>query len=156
MGKYSIEKIGLKYGVYAALAYTAFFLLMQIVGMAHFYWLRALNYVFLFAAVFFAIKEYRDQHKFNFAYLSGIGVGVLTSIISCLIFAVFICVYLENINPAFMTSIKENEMFGQYLNPYMAAAALFVEGSFSGVTTTFILMQYFKVSHADENEPYIP
>lgn len=156
MSKYSIEKIGLRYGVYAAVAYILFFIIMQVVGLAHFYWLRALNYVFLFSAVFMAIKNYKNAHKDTFAYLNGIGVGVVTSVISCLIFAVFLCIYLEAINPDFMAAIKENEMFGQYLNPYIAAAAILFEGSFSGIATAFILMPYFKKSHADETGQMVP
>lgn len=156
MSKYSIEKIGLRYGIYAAVAYILFFILMQVVGLAHFYWLRALNYLFLFAAVFMSIREYKNTHKSTFAYLNGIGVGVIASVISCLIFAVFLCVYLGAINPDFMVAIKEKEMFGEYLNPYIASAAVLLEGSFSGITTAFILMPYFKQNHADETEQHIP
>lgn len=156
MSKQSIENIGIKYGILSALAYILFFFLMQLLGLAHFYWLRALNYIFLFAGVFLSIKEYRKSHEHSFAYMNGIGVGTMTAVISTAIFAVFIAFYLGLINPDFMDEIKKNEMFGQYLNPYIAGAAIFLEGSLSGSVTAYILMQYFKRAHADETEHSIP
>jgi len=156
MSKTSIEKIGLKYGIYSATAYILFFLLMNLLGLEHLYWLRALNYIFLFAGIFIAIKEYRRKHQRTFAYMNGIGVGMITSVVSTLIFAFFIAIYLDVIDPDFMADIKKNQMFGTYLNPYIAAAAIFMEGTLSGLLTAFILMQYFKRSHANETEHSVP
>lgn len=150
MQKQSIEGIGIKYGILSALAYVAFFFLMQLLGLAHFYWLRALNYIFLFAGVFLAIREYKNKHAATFSYMNGIGVGIMTSVVSTGIFAVFIALYLGVIDQEFMMEIKRDEMFGQYLNPYIAGALIFLEGSMSGAVTAYILMQYFKRSHADD------
>ncbi|ELR73656.1 hypothetical protein C900_02060 [Fulvivirga imtechensis AK7] len=150
MQKQSIEGIGIKYGILSAIAYILFFFLMQLVGLAHFYWLRALNYIFLFAGIFLAIREYKAKHVSTFAYMNGIGVGIMTSVISTAIFAVFIAFYLGIIDPEFMQQIQRDEMFGQYLNPYIAGALIFLEGSMSGAFTAYVLMQYFKRSHADD------
>lgn len=150
MRKQSIEGIGIKYGILSAIAFVLFFFLMQLLGLAHFYWLRALNYIFLFGGVFLAIKEYKGKHSSTFSYMNGIGVGIMTSVISTGLFAVFMTLYLGVLDPEFMLEVKKEEMFGQYLNPYIAGALIFLEGSISGAFTAYILMQYFKRSHADD------
>ncbi|MEX2335781.1 MAG: DUF4199 domain-containing protein [Fulvivirga sp.] len=156
MRKQTIEAIGLKYGIYSAAAYILFFFLMQLLGLEHLYWARALNYIFLFAGIILGIKEYKKKHSRSFAYMNGIGVGMIVSVVSTLIFAVFITIYLDVIDPEFMAAIKKNQMFGQYLNPYIAGAAIFLEGTLSGAVTAFILMPYFKRNHKDETEHSVP
>lgn len=150
MRKQSIEGIGIKYGILSAIAFVLFFFLMQLLGLAHFYWLRALNYIFLFGGIFLAIKEYKAKHASTFSYMNGIGTGIMTSVISTGLFAVFMVLYLGVLDPEFMLEVKKEEMFGQYLNPYIAGALIFLEGSMSGAVTAYILMQYFKRSHAED------
>lgn len=156
MSKTSIENIGLKYGIYSAVAYILFFFLMSLLGLKHLYWLRALNYIFLFAAIFLGIREYKRKHPHKFAYMNGLAVGMLTSVVSTLIFAGFIAIYLDVLDPAFMEQVKHDQLFGEYLTPYIAAAAILMEGTLSGVLTAYILMQYFKTSHSNEPEQSVP
>jgi hypothetical protein len=42
----------------------------------------------------------------------------------------------------FMQSIRDNEPMGRYLNPYMAAFIVVLEGFFSGLLMTFILLNW--------------
>jgi hypothetical protein len=46
-----------------------------------------------------------------------------------------------------MQSIIENEPMGRYLNPYMASFIVALEGVFSGLLVTFVLINYV---HTDE------
>lgn len=156
MAKQSIEMIGLKYGIFSAIAFILFFFLMQLFGLEQIYWLRAINYVFLAIGIIIGIKEYRRKHQRSFSYMNGIAVGMITSVVSSLIFAFFIAIYLDLIDPEFMAQIKEDQMFGSYLNPYIAAAVIFLEGTLSGAFTAFVLMPYFKRSHKNETEHSVP
>jgi len=45
-----------------------------------------------------------------------------------------------------METLRQEEAFGQYLNPYIAAVAIFFEGMGSGLILSFIFMQYMKGS----------
>jgi hypothetical protein len=155
MKENSIERTSLKYGIYTAIILIVFFFFMKLIGLVDVYELRMLNVVFLFAGVFMAIKKYRHSSD-KPSYLSGIGVGIFTSAIALFIFSLFIIIYLGAIDPAFMESLKANEYFGQYLNPYIAGAAIFLEGTLSGLLLSFILMQYYKRSHMDESEKPVP
>ena len=78
------------------------------------------------------------------AYLEGFGIGMFTSLIGVITFAVFMLFYLTLIDPAFMDVIREKSMFGSYLNPFIASFTIVIEGLGSGLMITFTLMQYFK------------
>lgn len=155
MKETSLERVGVRYGIITAISLIAFFFLMKIVGLADVYELRALNALFLFGGIFLAIRYFRNNSP-SHSYLNGIGVGLLTSAVALFIFSLFVVIYLGAIDPAFMESLKQDEYFGQYLNPYIAGAAIFLEGTLSGLLVSFILMQYYKRSHMNENEESIP
>ena len=152
--KNRIEKISIKYGLLTAASLVAFFFIMKMLGLVANYELRALNIFFLFTGVYLAVREYRRAD--NATYLGGIGAGLFTSSIALAAFAAFVMVYLGFIDPEFMAELKTYEYFGQYLNPYIAGAVIFLEGSMSGLLLTFILMQYYKSSHLSAPEPSIP
>lgn len=64
----------------------------------------------------------------NLPLRKGLGQGVLTGIIASILFAIFVFIYTNLLDPEFMQSIIENEPFGSYLNPYIAAVAVAIEG----------------------------
>ncbi len=146
-----IEKTSIKYGIYTAVTLIVFFLFMKLIGLVEVYELRVLNVIFLFTGVYLAIKHYRHTAD-KPAYLSGLGVGIFTSAVALILFSFFVIIYLAAIDPELMLSLKADEYFGQYLNPYIAGAAIFLEGTLSGLLMSFILMQYYKRSHMDESE----
>jgi hypothetical protein len=155
MNGITIERVGIRYGIFTAIALIAFFFLMKLIGLVQVYELRALNAIFLFTGVYLAIRYYK-KHSPSIAYLNGLGVGLLTSAIALLFFSIFVVIYLGAIDPAFMESLKQNEIFGQYLNPYIAGAAIFLEGTLSGLLVSFILMQYYKQSHMNKADNSMP
>ncbi|MCA6078640.1 DUF4199 domain-containing protein [Fulvivirga sedimenti] len=151
----TIENNAIKYGLLTSFALIGFFFLMKVMGLSTEYELRALNVLFLFSGVYFAVKSYIDKAD-NVNYLGGLGTGMLTSGIALFVFSGFIVIYLGVIDPSFMNSLKEYEYFGRYLNPYIAGAVIFLEGTISGLLVSFILMQYYKRSHLSTTEPAIP
>lgn len=155
MKETSIEKTSIKYGSYTAAALIIFFFFMKLVGLIEVYELRVLNVIILFSGVYMALRYFRkNAPKPN--YLNGLGIGIFTSAFALFIFAIFVIIYLGAIDTELMTSLKEDEYFGQYLNPYIAGAAIFLEGTLSGLLLSFILMQYYKRSHMDEQEDSVP
>ena len=153
--KNSIERLSVRYGIITAISLIVFFFIMKIAGLTGNYELRALNIVFLSAGVYLSIRSYRHKNE-EPTYLGGLGTGLFTSAVALAVFAVFVIVYLEALNPEFMTELKQYEYFGKYLNPYIAGAVIFLEGTMSGLLVSFILMQYYKRSHLSKNEPAIP
>ena len=140
--KITIEKTAERYGLFTAVGLIILFFLMKVIGVVHVIELRALNVFVLAAGVIYALRFFRKTKPESFTYLKGLGLGVLTGIVASVLFGLFVFVYTNFIDPAFMQSIIDNEPFGQYLNPYIAAVAVVVEGIASGLIVAFITMNY--------------
>lgn len=140
--KITVEKTAEKFGLLTALGLVALFFIMKFLGVVHIVELRALNFFVLATGVVMALRSFsREKHQ-SFSYLKGLGLGVLTAIIASVSFALFVFIYTNFLDPAFMQSIIDNEPFGLYLNPYIAAVAVAVEGIASGLILSFIAMNY--------------
>ena len=142
--KSNMEQVSIKYGALTAAGLTAVFLLAKFAGLADLLVLRLLNLPILVGGVLMAIHHFKAQKNSNMAYLEGFGIGMFTSLIGVITFAVFMLFYLTLIDPAFMDVIREKSMFGSYLNPFIASFTIVIEGLGSGLMITFTLMQYFK------------
>jgi len=144
----TIEKIAEKYGLFTFIALAVFFIVMRVVGLAHIVELRMLNFFILAYGVYLGINAFKRKSPDSFTYLKGLGTGFLTSAIACLLFGLFMFIYIQFIDPAFMDSIRENEAMGRYLNPYIASVAVAVEGIATGMILSFIIVNYAKPKKA--------
>ncbi len=142
----TIEKTAEKYGLLTAIGLIILFFIMKLLGIVHIIELRVLNFFVLAAGVVMALRYFSSTKPESFTYFKGLGLGVLTGIVAALIFGLFVFIYTNFIDPAFMQSMVENEPFGQYLNPYIAAVAVTVEGIASGLILSFITMNYLETA----------
>lgn len=138
----TIERTAEKYGFLTAVGLIILFFIMKVFGIVHVIELRALNFFVLAAGLVMALRYFSKTKPESFTYLKGLGLGVLTGIIASVLFGLFVFIYTNFLDPAFMQSIVENEPFGQYLNPYIAGVAVAVEGIASGLILSFIAMNY--------------
>ena len=84
-------------------------------------------------------------------FLAAAGIaGVATAGIGSLIFGAFLFFYMR-FDSDMMESIRTNEQMGRHLNPYMAAFIVVLEGFFSGLLVTFVLLNW--VNTDDVNDP---
>ncbi|NJM25309.1 MAG: hypothetical protein HC859_07305 [Bacteroidia bacterium] len=67
-----------------------------------------------------------------------------------MIFALFLFLYMK-VDSNMMNAIIEHEPMGRYLNAYMVAFIVALEGVFSGLLVTFILINY--VNTDEVNDP---
>ncbi|MGC1241787.1 MAG: DUF4199 domain-containing protein [Chryseosolibacter sp.] len=134
------------YGVRIALGLIVYFVVMHLAGLSHRVELRLLNLLILITGVYMALKRFRETHGAHLHYFRALVTGVATAAIGSFIFAIFLFLYM-NVDESLMQSIIQNEPMGRYLNPYMAAFIVALEGVFSGLLVTFILINYV---HTDE------
>lgn len=141
----SVEALAIRYGLYTTAGLIAYFLLMKLFGLVHIVELRALNLFVLLPGIILALRALKRQHG-TVVYLQGIGLGIMTSAIGVVAFALFVFIYLQ-MDPVLMQAIVQNESFGEYLNPYILGFVVALEGTASGFIATFVIMQYLKRSH---------
>ncbi len=139
---FTVEKTAEKYGLFTAIGLIALFFIMKLLGIVHVIELRALNIFILATGVVTALKYFSKTKPQSFTYLKGLGLGVLTGIIASILFGLFVFIYTNLLDPAFMQEMVKNEPFGQYLNPYIAGVAVAMEGIGSTLILAFIVMNY--------------
>jgi hypothetical protein len=129
------------YGVLIALGLIVYFFAMYLLGLIHVVELRLLNLVVLAAGVYFAMKQYSRTHGFHMDYFHAFTTGIGAAAIGTAIFSVFLFLYLQ-LDHSLMRSIARREPLGLYLNPYIAAFMVSLEGLFSGIFVTFLLSNF--------------
>lgn len=144
------NRIPENYGLKIAGGLIGYFLLMRLVGLQHHYELRFLNVFFQVGGIYFALKKFRESHGQHLNYFRALVTGVATGGISSAIFAIFIFGYLS-LDSNLMQGIIDNEPMGRYLNPYITAFMVALEGLFSGLLFTFIIINYMETD--DVNDP---
>jgi hypothetical protein len=140
------NRIPESYGLRIAAGLMIYFVLMQIIGLSHHPELRLLNLFILVGGIYFALKKFKKTHEDNLNYFRALVTGVATGAIASVMFAVFLFLYMQ-LDPTLMETIKTNEPMGRFLNPYIASFIVALEGVFSGLLVTFILINYV---HTDE------
>jgi dolichyl-phosphate-mannose--protein O-mannosyl transferase len=144
------NRIPENYGLKIAGGLIAFFLLMKLIGLAHIYELRFLNVFIQVSGIYFALRKFKQTHEDHMNYFRALITGVATGAVSSAIFAVFLFVYMS-VDTSFMQGIIDKEPMGRYLNPYITAFMVALEGLFSGLLFTFIIINY--VDTDDVNDP---
>ncbi len=132
----------IKNGFLIFLAIGIYFLLMEVLGLAHLFYLRLVNVFFVFYGVNKTIQMNLKEGKKKFvsnavsALFTSV-VGVVLSIIGLVIYS-----YLQG-GDAFVQSLSETFLFGG--NPSIDAysISLLFEGLASSVIVTLLLMLYW-------------
>jgi ABC-type Fe3+-siderophore transport system permease subunit len=136
------NRIPENYGLRIGAGLIVYFLIMKFTGLLDHVELRALNLVILVAGVFFALKKFKQTHEDHLNYFRALVTGVATSAVGSIVFTIFLFVYLSFLDPGMMQYLIDNEPMGRFLNPYMASFIVALEGVFSGLLVTFILINY--------------
>jgi hypothetical protein len=144
------KRIPENYGIKIAAGLIGFFLVMKLVGLGHHTELRLLNLFILTAGVFFGLKKFKETHEDHLNYFRALVTGVSMSAIGSAIFAVFLFIWMMA-DESMMQAVKENEPMGEHLNAYMASFVVALEGTFSGLLVTFVLINW--VTTDDVNDP---
>ena len=144
------NQIPTNYGIKIAGGLTVYFLLMQVIDKHHHVELRLLNLVILSIGIYYALKKFKNTHEDHMNYFRGLITGVATGSIGSILFAAVLFVYMK-LNTSLMQSIIDNETMGHYLNAYIASFIVALEGVFSALLVTFVLLNY--VGTDEVNDP---
>ncbi|MEO8085973.1 MAG: hypothetical protein ABI763_04085 [Bacteroidota bacterium] len=143
---FSIPTLAVKAGFIICASFIAYFMVMKYCNLTQYAVLRFLNLFILTGGLLLTFRYYRRKTKIlNIAYFDGLLLGVVTSLTTFLLFAVFIYNYFLYVDPLLLQELKGNTvMMGNSLTAFTASATILVEGICAGVILTFIIMQYFK------------
>ena len=133
------NRIPENYGLRIAGGLILYFVVMHFAGLGHHVELRLLNLMIQAGGIYLALKKFKQTHQDHMNYFRGLVTGVATGSIGSILFAVFMFIWMK-VDASLMASIIENEPMGRYLNAYMASFIVALEGVFSGLLVTFVLI----------------
>lgn len=150
----TFNTISIKAGIYTSLGLILYLIVMSIFNLHHYLILHYFNVVILFFGLRYAIKHIK-LIRGDIKYFEGLKAGVLVSIISVIIFNIFLLFYETIIDPSFLTFLREKIFLGNLFSVeetvFDVIGLITAEGLSSGFIMTFILMQYYK-SDSSETE----
>jgi len=141
-------RIAESYGLRIAVGLIGFFLIMKLLGFHHHVELRFLNLFILITGVYYGLKKFKETHNNSLNYFRGLIMGVAIAGLGSLLFGIFLFTYMQ-LDSELMQSIKDNEPMGRYLNPYIAAFMVLLEGFFSGFLVTFVLLNWINTDEVN-------
>ncbi len=144
------NRIPENYGLRIAVGLIIYFLTMHFLGLAHHVALRMLNLVILATGIYFGLKKFKELHNQHINYFRALVTGVAIGAIGSVVFALFMFIYMQ-LDPGMMQAIIENEPMGRYLNAYMASFIVALEGIFSGLLVTFVLINYLTTDEVGQS-----
>lgn len=146
----SIEKIGFKVGFITFLSLVAYFMIMKFLGLSHVLELRFFNFLILTFGICYGINKYKnDAHESEF-YMKGWAQGIFISVVSLVLFALFMSIYLSYFDDSLMQHIRETTTMGFNATTGMHVFfAVLMEGMAAAVVITLGAMQYFKSEGKD-------
>lgn len=144
------NRLAENYGLKIAAGLIAFFMLMKLIGQGNVVELRLLNLFILSAGVYFGLKKFKETHEDHLNYFRALVTGVAISSVGSILFSLFLFIYMK-VDDSFMQNLIVNEPMGRYLNAYIASFIVALEGVFSGLLVTFVLINW--VTTDDVNDP---
>lgn len=144
------KRIPENYGIKIAAGLILYFLVMKFIGLGHHVELRLLNLFILVAGIYYGLRKFKNTHEDHLNYFRGLVTGVAIGAVGSILFAFFLFVWMK-LDPSMMQTIVDNEPMGRYLNPYIASFIVALEGVFSGLLVTFVLINW--VDTDDVNDP---
>ena len=136
-------KSALPYGLWGGLALIAFFLIMKLLNLHTQTLIRGVNFLILVPFVVACLNHYSKDSKHSY-YLKSLLVGYYTFLVSYILIAAFMFVYLSFIDNTFMELLQEKNAFYVNLSPLSVSLLLLMEGAVMGIIISFVTMQYFK------------
>jgi len=144
------NRIPENYGLRIAAGLIVYFLFMRFIDKGHHVELRLLNLFILVGGIYFGLKKFKETHGQHINYFRALVTGVATGAVGSVVFALFMFIYMK-LDASMMQSIIDNEPMGRYLNAYMAAFIVALEGFFSGLLVTFVLINYLTTDEAGQS-----
>jgi len=142
------ERNGFRYGLMTAAVLCVYTLVAVLAGFFQDITAGALDVVFLMTGSVLAIRHFRQVRGDHMPYLGGYGTGIITALVASIILGLFF-VLMQAIFPSKLDLTQVQNVFGFELSTIIALLAIILMGAMTGVITSLIAMQYFKVQVSD-------
>jgi len=140
-----MAKIYTRYGIIITIILIAYFLISKLVGLHHYPVFSALNGVVFGAGIILAMKKYKEG-KSRFKYQKGFQVGIFTGGLATILFAIFMAIYMYQIDSEFSQNILDTWELNYESGTAMILLSLVLMGFSTSLVLTLAFMQLLKDS----------
>jgi|GEM_PF-1730271 hypothetical protein len=155
-----MNAIALRYGAISFAGQVLLFFLMRAMGATDPITLILISAVYQLIVLYFAIRAYRLSGKSKVGnYLSGVFMGLYTTMVGALAFTIFINFYL-NIDPGYTQALEDDTIQSNLpeerdsqglLDPILMSAMVFGTGLAIGVVGSYIFTRIIDMNIAHSN-----
>lgn len=142
------ERNGFRYGLLTAVVLCVYTLIAVLAGFFQDITAGALDVVILITGSVLAIRHFRQVRGDHMPYLGGYGTGIVTALVASVILGLFFLL-MQAVFPNKLDLTQVENLFGFDLSTIIAFLAIVLMGTMSGVITSLVAMQYFKVQVSD-------
>lgn len=140
---YSIQNIGVCYGIVACLAMIAHFFAVNLLALQDIAGIRFAIFIFILFAVVLAIGVLRRKNQKRAPYLPGLALGFLVGLVGSALLVVFVFIHAHLISPGYAAVLENQDYNGLKLLPLTLAGSVTRLGTAAGTMTGYILMMAF-------------
>lgn len=142
------ERNGVRFGLLTGAVLCAYTLVAVLAGFFQNITAGSLDVLILILGSVLAIRNFRKVRGDTMPYLGGYGTGIITALIASVILGLFFVV-MQALFPSKLDLTQVQNVFGFDMSTIIALLAIILMGTMSGVMTSLIAMQYFKVTPTD-------
>lgn len=142
------ERNGVRFGVITGVVLCVYTLLAALLGFFSRIEAGSLNVLILILGSVLAIRNLRQVRGEQMPYLGGYGTGIVSALVASVILGLFFII-ISTVMPKSLDLTQVENLFGFDLSVVVAFLAIILMGSMTGVITSLIAMQYFKVDAVD-------
>lgn len=140
------SSVPLVYGIFTAIALSAYFLLLAIFDLHKNPIYSVFNMVISGVGIFLAIKKYREKKAGKFKYQKGFMAGLTTGFIATVLFTGFFAVYASELNPDFSLELITMWETDWFVNIGLIVFTVALMGFATSLVVTLAIMQLYKPS----------
>jgi hypothetical protein len=140
----SLEKTGAWYGFLNGICLIIYAVLLQVLNLVDIPILRVGFIIISLIFICLAISSLKQGRGGKILYLSGLGVGAVTSIVSSILFGAFTILNIQFFNSHIMDVLRSENILAEHLTISSVFMVITMFGIVGGVIGAFIAMQYFK------------
>jgi hypothetical protein len=144
LSRITYQKVSLKYGIFVGIAHVLFFLVMRLLNLQNRVELSFLSAIFLIIGIAVAISQFKKAKGGEINYFQGLAIGATTGVISSTILALFLVVYVNVLDTAYLTSLQSSSLFPTSLSVLSLLVLTIIYGTIPGFIIAFVAMQWFK------------
>lgn len=136
----------LKYGLYIAATLIAYFLIIDLLGLAEVVYLSFLNAIITGGCIFLAVRDVYKLSKDRFKYMEGFTAALQAGLVGTTIYTIFMAVYLFEIRPELAEALQEKITIAGSGIEVAILLFIFLSGLATTVVSALVVIPIYKQS----------